>query len=180
MIGGVPWPDVLFVAVLGLAAFKGFTRGFVKELGGMVAAAAALIAPWYYNGNADGWIARSTDLGAPFAHAIGMVLTGLVAYAVVMAIVWIVGSVVKLPVLGAGNKVAGAIVGFIKGYVFLWAVLYIALFFPLTPGIRKSLHESYVAPYLTAYDPAIDQLALHEVPPFARPYLQPYFNIHHV
>jgi len=180
MIGGIVWPDLLFAAVIALAVYKGFTRGFVKELGGLIAIAAATIAPWFYNGSADWIIAKYTNLGPPLAHAAGMIGTSVAAYLIVMTLVLIVGAIVKLPILGLGNKLAGALVGFAKGYALLWALLFIALFFPLTPAIRGSLHASQLAPFFTAYDANVDNGFLAALPEFARPFVQPYFANHHV
>ena len=180
MIGGIAWTDIVFALVLAFAVLKGYSRGFVKELGGLIAVVAAMVAPWYYNGSADWIIAKYTELGPPFAHAIGMFATSVAAYAIVMIVVWIVGGIVKLPILGLGNKIAGGLVGFVKSYALLWAVLYVALFFPLTPAIRESLHASKLAPFLTAYDSNVNFGVLAAVPPFAKPFLLPYFNAHHL
>jgi uncharacterized membrane protein required for colicin V production len=180
MIGGIAWPDLVLAAIMAFAIFKGWARGFVKELGGLIAFAAAIIAPWYYNGAADEIIVRYTELAPPFAHAAGMIATSFLAYGLVMIVVLIVGAIVKLPILGFGNKLAGALVGFIKGYVFLWLVLFAALFFPLTPAIRTSLHASHLAPLFTAYDDDVDKGILNAVPAFAKPFLEPYFAQHHV
>jgi uncharacterized membrane protein required for colicin V production len=180
MIGGVAWPDLLFAGIVAFAVLKGYSRGFVKELGGLIAVLAATIAPWYYNGAGDWIIAKYTELGPPFAHAIGMFATSVAAYAIVMILVWIVGGIVKLPVLGLGNKIAGGAVGFVKGYALLWAALYVLLFFPLTPAIRGSLHASHLAPFFTAYDSNVDSGVLAAVPTFAKPFLLPYFAVHHV
>lgn len=178
MIGGIAWPDLLFVLVVLFAVVKGFTRGFVKELGGLVAFAAAAIAPWYYNGAADLPVAKLTGLGVAPAHAVCMLGTSIFAYVIVMIAVWIVGTIVKLPILGIGNKIAGAFVGFVKAYLFLWAVLYVALFFPLTPQVRAALHGSSFAPFFTAYDDDVNRGVLAVVPSFAKPYLEPYVKLH--
>jgi len=175
---GVAWPDYLFGAILAFAIFKGYARGFIKELGGLIAAAAALIAPWYYNGAADGIISQYTGLEAPFAHAAGMVAASIVAYMLVTVLVLIVSAIVKLPVLGFGNKLAGGVLGFVKGYIFIWIVLFTALFFPLTPAVRGSLHASRLAPFFTAYDTQVDAGVLAAVPDFAKPFLQPFFERH--
>ena len=53
MIAGIPWPDILIAIILLISIYKGFSRGFVSELGGAVAVVAALITPWYYNGSFD-------------------------------------------------------------------------------------------------------------------------------
>ena len=42
MIAGIAWPDLIIVIVLGIATFKGYSRGFVSELGGAVAVTGAL------------------------------------------------------------------------------------------------------------------------------------------
>jgi uncharacterized membrane protein required for colicin V production len=180
MSAALPWADIIVVAVIALAVFKGFTRGFVKEVGGLLALAALFIAPWFYNGAADLYIARVTGLGAPFAHAIGAFLTGVVAYIVIIIATWILGRIVKLSILGTGNAIAGAILGFVKSVVLIWLVLFIALFFPLTPQIRASLHDSHVARLFTTYDDQAGEAVLTMVPGFAKPYLMPYFRLHDV
>ena len=40
----VGWPDIVIVGIALIAALKGFKRGFVAELGGALALAAAVIA----------------------------------------------------------------------------------------------------------------------------------------
>lgn len=178
MIGAVAWPDVAIVIVLAIATFKGYSRGLVSELGGAVAVTAALVTPWFYNGRFDPQIEALAHVGPGSAHVIGMFATGLVTYVVILIVARVLGTVAKLPLLGLGNAVAGAVVGFLKGSVLLWLVLFIALFFPLAPDIRSSLHQSRLAPYLVTYDTQIDDALLATIPWFARPLLMPYFRRH--
>lgn len=180
MIGGIAWPDLVIAAVLLIAIFKGYSRGFVSELGGAVAVIAALITPWFYNGSLDPQIEQYTKLNAGSAHIVGMFATGLVAYVLVLAVAWILNGIARLPILGIGNAIGGALIGLAKGAILLWFVLFVALFFPLTPDIREGLHESRLAPYLVTYDDTIDDAILATIPAFARPYLEPYFDRHHL
>lgn len=180
MIGGVDWPDILIVVILLIAAFKGFTRGFVSELGGAVAVVAALIAPWYYNGAFDGWLESTLKLGPGSAHVVGMFATGFIAYAIVIAISWVLSRIAKLPILNIGNSLGGAAIGFLKGAVLIWLVLFIALYFPLSPDIRNDLHGSKLAASFTQPDASIDKSIESVIPWFARPALWPYFHRHHV
>lgn len=175
MIGGFAWPDLIIVLVLAATTFKGFSRGFVRELGGALAIAAALIAPWYYNGAADGQIEAVTRLGSGPAHIAGMVLTGIVAYAIVLAIASMLNRIAKLPILGTGNAIAGAVVGFAKGALFVWFALFVTLFFPLDPTIRASLHDARLVGYFTQFDGPIDAAIENAVPSFARPLVAPFF-----
>ena len=180
MIAGVAWPDVVILIVLGIATFKGYSRGFVSELGGAVAVTAALLTPWFYNGSLDPQIERITNLGPGSAHVVGMFATGLLTYVVILIAARILGTIAKLPILGFGNALGGAVIGFAKGAILLWLVLFISLFFPLSPDIRAGLHQSRFAPYLVVYDTPLDDAILSTLPWFARPFLLPYFKRHHL
>lgn len=180
MIGGVPWPDVVIAVILLLATVKGWLRGFVSELGGAVAVFAALAAPWFYNGAFDGFLSQQVHLGVGSAHVVGMFLTGFIAYAIVLAIAWMLNRIAKLPIVNIVNSAGGAAIGFAKGAVLIWLVLFIALYFPLSPDIRRDLHKSHLAAYFTLPDPGIDRAIETTIPWFARPFLNPYFRRHHV
>jgi uncharacterized membrane protein required for colicin V production len=178
VIGGFAWPDVVVVLVVAAATFKGFSRGFVSELGGVVAIAAALIVPWFYNGSADAQIEAYTKLGAGPAHVTGMVLTGIFAYVVVLVAASILKRLARLPILGTGNAIAGALVGFAKGAILVWLIVFFALFFPLTPPIRASLKASRLVPSFTTFDGAVDTAIENTIPQFARPLVVPLFEHH--
>jgi uncharacterized membrane protein required for colicin V production len=180
VIGGVAWPDIVIVIVLAIATFKGYARGFVSELGGAVAVTAALVTPWFYNGAFDPQIGQLLHLGPGSAHVVGMFATGLGTYVVILVAARVLGGIAKLPILGLGNAIGGAVIGFAKGAVLLWVILFVALFFPLSPDIRESLHQSQIAPYLVTYDVQVDDAILATIPWFARPFVLPYFKRHHL
>jgi membrane protein required for colicin V production len=180
VIGNIAWPDVVIIVVMVIAIVKGFGRGFVAELGGAIAVVAALVTPWLYNGAFDAQIGRLLKLGPGSAHVMGMFATGVITYIVILIAARILSTFAKLPVLGLGNALAGAVVGFAKGAILLWVILFIALFFPLSRDIRESLHQSMLAPYLVTYDPPIERAILSTIPWFARPFVMPYFRRHHL
>ncbi|MDP9017738.1 MAG: CvpA family protein, partial [Candidatus Eremiobacteraeota bacterium] len=126
------WPDVIVGAIVLIAALKGYKRGFISELAGAIALFASLITPFWYNGFADAALEGYVHLGPGSAHVVGMFLTGLATYAVIMMIAWILNRFAKLPFLGLGNALAGGAVGLLKATVFLAFALWIALFFPLS------------------------------------------------
>ena len=179
MILGLAWPDIIIGAVIAISTFKGYSRGFVSELAGAIAVFAALITPWYYTGGFDTTLERYLKLGPGSAHVVGMFLTGIATYAVIIAASWVLNRFAKLPVLGLANALAGGAVGAIKGAVLMWFVLFVALYFPLSPDIRTDLHRSVLVGYLTQPDANIDRALLATVPWFAKPFLMPYFHRHH-
>ncbi len=180
MIAGVLWPDILIVIILVLAGIKGFTRGFVSELGGAVAVVAGLVAPWFYNGAFDPFLENQVHLGPGSAHVVGMFLTGFIAYAIVLAIAWVLNRIAKLPIVNIANSLGGAAIGLLKGAVLVWFVLFVALYFPLSPDIRRDLHDSRLPVYFTQPDAQIDRAIESTIPWFARPFLNPYFKRHSV
>lgn len=179
MILGVAWPDIVIVAVIAISTLKGFSRGFVSELAGAIAVVAALITPWYYTGGFDGTLENLLRLGPGSAHVVGMFLTGLATYAIIIALSWVLNRFAKLPILGIGNSIAGGAVGFAKGAILLWFVLFVALYFPLSPDIRSDLHRAHLVGYLTQPDARIDHAILSTIPWFAKPFLEPFFHRHH-
>src|SRR5215469_8760203 len=108
MIYGVAWADVVIFAVLALATYRGFSRGLIGELAGIVAMIAGFVAPWFYNGIVDEPIAQALKTPVPIAHMIAMALTGIAAYVVVLIVAHILKGFAKLPLLGLGNSIAGA------------------------------------------------------------------------
>lgn len=174
------WPDIVILAIVAIAALKGYKRGFISELAGAIALFASIVTPFWYNGFADVQIEAFVHLGPGSAHVVGMFLTGLVTYAAIMAVAWFLNRFAKLPLLGLGNALAGGAVGVLKSAVFLAFVLWIALFFPLAPDIRADFHRSYLVSVLTGPDAKIDDAINSVLPWFARPFARPFFERHRV
>ena len=174
------WPDIVILAIVGIAALKGYKRGFISELAGAIALFASIVTPFWYNGFADTQIEAFVHLGPGSAHVVGMFLTGLLTYAAIMAIAWFLNRFAKLPFLGLGNALAGGAVGVVKSAVFLAFVLWVALFFPLAPDIRADFHRSYLVGVLTAPDAKVDDAINSVLPWFARPFARPFFQRHRV
>jgi uncharacterized membrane protein required for colicin V production len=174
------WPDIVIGGIALLFAFKGWRSGFVAELAGAVALFIAIIAAFRYNGALDGPAASLTSLGPGSTHVIGMVAFALAVYAIVMLIAWGLGRIARLPVLGIGNAIAGAVVGAGKALVVAWAVLYVVLFFPLTKDLRADLHRSQVVQLVTQPNGSVDDTLRGLMPWFVRPFMGPLFSNHRV
>ncbi|MFY9780498.1 MAG: CvpA family protein [Candidatus Baltobacteraceae bacterium] len=179
-MSGVAWPDVLCGAILAFGALKGFKRGLVSELAGLIALAVALIAAWLYPGVWDGAVAGWTHGAKGPAHVIGMVLYAGTAYAAMLVLASLLNRAAKMPLVNVGNALLGAAVGLTKSAVFVWAVVYVALFFPLSQDLRDALHGSRVVAILEAGNPQIDGALRASLPSFVQPYAAPLFSRHRV
>jgi len=180
VIGAFAWADIVIFAVLAFTTYRGYVRGLINELAGIVALVAALVVPWYYNGILDNPIHSITGLATPLAHVAGMAISGIVAYVVVLIVASFLSRVKSVPVLGLSNALGGAAIGFLKGSILVWLILFVALYFPLTVPIRSSLHESRLAPFFVAFDSNIDNAVMSTIPSFALPLVMPFLKRHHV
>ena len=179
MNGGLLWPDLIIGAILIFAGFSGYKRGFVSEITGLVALAAALIAPWYYTGGFDSSLAQTFHLPESLAHPAGMLLTAIIAFVLVLALGWVLNRFAKLPLVNIANALAGLLVGCGKGALVLWLVLYVALLFPIPPLVRADLRHARFVHYFADPDPLIDGVIMGAAP-FARPMLEPLFARHRI
>jgi uncharacterized membrane protein required for colicin V production len=174
------WPDLIIGGITIFFAIRGFAKGFVSELAGAVAVFVAIIAAFRYNGSLDGTVTSLTGLTYGSAHAVGLLIFAIVAYAIVMLVAWLLGRVASLPVVGFANGMLGAILGACKALFGAFLVLYVVLFFPLPGDLRHDLHRSALVALVTQPDPAVDEAVGSLMPWFVRPLAAPFFSRHHI
>lgn len=176
----VVWPDILIGAILLIALLKGFKRGFVLELAGAIALVLSFVTPWFYGGVFDKPLQQWAHLGPGSAHVVGMFAVGILTYIAIMLVARAINLVMKLPILGLGNALAGGAVGLLKGLAGVWIVLYVVLFFPLSRDIRADLHRSALVQLITQPNQRVDDAIIGTLPLFARPVVAPLFERHRV
>ena len=176
----ITWPDLVIGAILLLFALKGWKRGFVGEIGGFIALAAAIWAGLHYPGVLDQPARDYVHVNPGSAHVVGMITFALIVYIALLAISAILSGIAKLPVIGIGNALGGAGIGVVKALLGIWVVLYVVLFFPLTPDLRTDLHNSQLVALVTAENPYVDGVVKSSMPWFVRPLVQPIFARHKV
>lgn len=174
------WPDLIIGGITIFFAVRGYQKGFVSELAGAVAVFVAIIAAFRYPGSFDGMVTSITGLTQGSAHAVGILMFAIIAYAVVMLIAYLLGRVAKLPMLGMVNGVAGALIGGCKALFGAFLVLYVLLFFPIPNDLRNDLHRSSLVALVTAPDGAVDDAVRGLMPWFIRPIVGPFIQRHHV
>ena len=119
-----------------------------------------------------------THLGDGSAHVVGMIVFAAIVYIALMAISAVLSRIAKLPVIGLGNGLAGAVVGAAKALIGVWIVLYVALFFALPRDVRGDLHNSAAVAFVTQDNAQIDRFVIGTMPWFIRPLASPLFAHH--
>jgi uncharacterized membrane protein required for colicin V production len=176
----ITWPDLVIGGIALLFALKGWKRGFVAEIGGFIALAAAIWAALHYPGTLDQPMRDYLHVNPGSAHVVGMVTFAAIVYVALLVISAILSRIANLPVIGLGNGAGGAAVGVAKALIGTWAVLYVLLFFPLTGDLRGDLRSSSLVALVTSQNPQIDTVVKSTMPWFIRPLVQPIFARHRV
>jgi uncharacterized membrane protein required for colicin V production len=180
VIFGIAWPDLIALAILVIGGARGYLRGFVWELTGMIALVVAIVAAFLYPGTWDATIASWTHLGPGSVRVIAMAAFAAVAYTLVLIVGALLGRVAKLPLVNIINAILGALVGFLKAGVLLWVLVFVALYFPLSQDLRNDMSHSYIVGLLEGPNGQIDSYAKKSLPWFARPFSNGIFSRHHV
>jgi len=174
------WPDLVIGALLLLGALRGYSRGFVMELTGALALAAAIVAAFLYPGIWDKPLGDATHLGPGSAHVLSMIIFAAIAYAAISYIGRLLSRIAKLPVIGLFNAILGALVGFAWAAFFVWVVIFVALWFPLSKDLRADLHKSYLVAVFQQPNGEIDTFIKKSLPWFAKPFSNGIFGRHKV
>jgi len=149
--------DIIFVILLVLALWKGYSRGFIIGIFSFLAIFIGLAAAIKFSVVVSGWLHNNTNIGArwlPFISFLGVIII------VIILVRWVAGLLqagMELAMLGWLNKLAGVVL-----YVTLYAVIYsIILFYATQMGIIKpeTIRTSVVYNIIEPWGPkSIDML----------------------
>jgi membrane protein required for colicin V production len=174
----ITWPDFVILAIAVVFAVQGWRRGFVLEIGGFIALAAAIGGAILYPGIFDPFTRDLFNITEGSAHIVGMVAFALLVYIVFMVLSEVLSRFAKLPIFNIIDGVGGAGVGVVKALVGVWIVLYFVLFLPLTTDVRGDLHRSGFVALISQADAPMDTLVQSTMPWFMRPLTKPIFDRH--
>lgn len=124
MVLGISLVDFLFIITVGLLVFNGLRNGFVFSLVNLLSLPLAFAVAYFFGPNLTALLAAnnlpSTPVIAYLALFFGTVL-------VVHVVATLVRSVLKkIPLVGFGDTLLGALVGFVEAWL-LWVVLLLVL-----------------------------------------------------
>lgn len=116
------WLDFVLLIVLGIAAVKGFFRGFIIEICSLLGLVIGIWAGVHLNNRAAEWIGLDPDQE---------VLTFIVVFLAVLVLAHLIGKgltkVIDIAQLGLPNKLAGVLFGMVRS-AFVLSVLLNILF----------------------------------------------------
>ena len=150
---GVNWLSFLLIAIIGLATWRAYVSGFVRELVSLCVTILAIpVAGVFYEHlyNKLHPIITNREFALLFsflAILAGVVIIGQVAAHLLKATVAVLN-------LGAADRLAGGAFGFLKAVILCQVVLIALVAFP-EPDIKSSIDDSQVATELLDTAPAV-------------------------
>ena len=120
--------DVAALAVLGIAALRGFGLGMLREAFSLASIAVAYLAVLLYSGRLAGWIERETDgdvgaLVAPWLAGVAIVVAAVAAAVIVGRLA---KRAARLAGLGWLDRACGVLLGATEGLLVVGILLSIA------------------------------------------------------
>lgn len=150
------WVDLVIVAAIAWATFRGFQTGMVRQLTTLLALVAGLaLAATFYDDlstKLDFLVEdeRTRNFSAFMAILIGMMVAGQVAGSML-------SGVAAVLFLGPLDHVAGAVIGFVQGVLTAQAFLVVIAVFPAATGAAKGVDDSRLADLFLDKTPSITQ-----------------------
>ncbi|TCK60971.1 CvpA family protein [Seleniivibrio woodruffii] len=150
--------DVVVLVIIGIVAFKGFMKGLVMEIFGMIALMFGFLASFQYSSVFGSQLAVF-GMSEKTNQALGYVAAFLVSYGVVMFLGTLLSRLFKEVKLGWLNQGVGALFGGMKAA----AILSVFLSFMLTTlapdsSVRASMKDGSVSRKLADFAPSVYNL----------------------
>ena len=108
---------VCAVLIMMTCMTRGFQKGFIHELGGLISLVCAVLSVVLIAGIADG--IRGENAGGYILGGFMLVVMGLV-YKMIRLILNPLEAVVELPVISWIDSALGLVIGFIEGFILLY------------------------------------------------------------
>ena len=133
------------LALLGLLAWSGLRRGFVREVAGLVAFAVGFTLALRLAGPLGRWLATVfPGLSPTTARVIAfLAIVLLVGLAIDLAALFLTGAISLVPVVGGLNRIGGLLAGAALAVLVIWLLTTCLLLLPptllpFTSGVRRS------------------------------------------
>lgn len=131
-LGSITILDLIFLGIIVYSSLRGFTRGFISELGMLIGLVAGLLLASRF----------AAEAGAPLgAFGFKEPIRAAGGYAAIMVLTWIVARVVtgilrggaKILMLGLVDRVAGTGFGLLRGVLAVVVIAFLVVHFRVAP-----------------------------------------------
>ncbi len=123
-MSGISYIDILFLVTVALLAFNGFSNGAITSLVNLISIPLGFAVAYFFG-------PRFTLLLAANGFSATPLISYIVLFGGTVLILHIIGSVFrgvvqKIPLIGMGDRLLGALIGFVEAWL-VWVVLLLVL-----------------------------------------------------
>lgn len=126
--------DIICLIILGFAAWKGFQKGFIVEVFGILALFAGIYGGIHFSDGVANWLQKSVDIKEEWLPAASFTITFIGVLVGIHFLAKAVTKLLNIAQLSIINKIAGALFGLLKAAMILSIIL--MLIHPLNEQIR--------------------------------------------
>lgn len=141
--------DLIFLALVVLALFKGLSRGLIVAVFSLLAFVLGLAAALKLSAVAANWLKDEVSVSGKWMPVLSFILVFVVVAVLVRLLANLIETTVELALLGWVNKIGGVIL-----YMILYTIIYsVLLFFAVQlhllddKSIQASLTYAYIEPW---------------------------------
>ena len=130
------WLNLIFIIMIGTAAFRGFQRGFFVEIGSLIALWLGIYAALRFSGTVAGWLQLGED-----NEILAFVATFLGLLLIVHLIARALTAVIEIAMMGWANKAAGVLAAIVRSAFVISIMLNILIAYTNGALPPRSLRE---------------------------------------
>ena len=149
--------DIVVVLLLIIMAFRGFSKGLVMQLAGLVALAAGILAAYFFWEKAYWMLQQWIETNHYVLKTVAVVVTTLLVAAVIFLAGKLLSKMIQITPLGLVDSLLGMIFGVGQMVLLLSFVIFALLY--INPEISflqdEYLSQSYLLPYIKPVAPTI-------------------------
>ena len=156
--------DIVYLILLTLAAFKGYSKGFVVAIFSFLAIFIGLAAALKLSATVAVWLGRSTSIGERLLPILSFALVFIGVAVVTRIVAKLIEKTLRLALLGLANRLAGILL-----YAVLYTIIFsIILFFADKIDIIKPYTKagSYTYHFIQPWGPKAIRLFSDVIPVF--------------
>lgn len=157
--------DIIIVVFLIIAAFKGYSNGFIKELAYLVAIVVGAYGAYYFSHYAQKLLLYFVTLSEEYLVVLSFALTFIVLVTIIRLLAGLVTQAAEWVMIGLLNKILGAIFGIIKRGLIIGVVLTLLQVYSYRIPLinEKSQQESLLYEPILGFSNFLLPQILHEI-----------------
>jgi membrane protein required for colicin V production len=150
--------DIILGVLLLIGLVRGFQRGFILELTGIIGLIAGIFGALEYSYIAESYLTRWTDLSTSNIEIIGFFISFLIITLAVSILGKILTKIIHTIALGMVNRLLGALFGVLKTGLFIFEYINADERFLAVTKLQDSFIVSTIKEVSSALIPSLEEL----------------------